>query len=484
MEHRKQLRKYIQRAKKSLTVERSIPIAQYGLFLALLSSASLFLVSRLFVWPYYRQTALATFIVVILATVLFMWWKRVKEKAALHTLDDFFSHNELVTALSFEDDQEPLVQSLLTKAVENVEKAFADFKSRKKNVFRPKALIGLFGTAVLLAILYMFPAATQIEAIEVEKEKAVIEDVKKEVAKLEKTAETKEVKEQLKELQNTLKEAETAEEALREVVKKQKELALKEQQLKDKQTASKDGASDEKGLSKEEVEQLKELAKMQQELTQNANATQTAMSKLGKPASNTLQNAIASANSANNNQQNNTNSNPNQQSSANSQPSNQQGQTGQQGQSNSQNGSQQASGKGQGQGSNQSNQQGQGKGQGQGNGQGNGQGQGQGNGNGLSQGTAQGGKGAGTGQGGRDLLTTPKRMGGSSQTSVDGGALGDGSHVSEQQGNGPITKGSIRPYEEVIGSYKDSYLESSERLQLPKDLQNVVQSYFTSIESQ
>ncbi|MGE7916092.1 hypothetical protein [Lysinibacillus xylanilyticus] len=477
MGRRKQLRKYIQRAKTSLTIERSIPIAQYGLFLALLSSASLVLVSRLFVWPYYRQTALVAFIAVILATVLFMWWKRVKEKEALHTLDDYFSHNELVTALSFEDDKDPLVQSLLNKAIQSVEYAFANFKARKKNLLQPKALAGLFVTAVVLAILYMFPAATQIEAIEVEKEKAVIEDVKKEVAKLEKKAETKEVKEQLKELQNTLKEAETAEEALREVVKKQKELALKEQQLKDKQTASKDGASEETGLSKEEAEQLKELAQMQQELTQNANATQTAMSKLGKPASNTLQNAIASANGAQNNQQNNTNSNQN--SSGNSSQSNQQAQTGQQGQNNSQNGSQQqASGKGQGQGSNKSNQQGQGNGQGQG------QGQGQGNGKGLSPSTGSGGKGVGAGQGNRDLLTTPNRIGGSSQTSVDGGALGDGSNISEQQGNGPITKGSIRPYEEVIGSYKDSYLESSERLQLPKDLQNVVQSYFTSIESQ
>ncbi|XRD25765.1 hypothetical protein AABM34_04205 [Lysinibacillus fusiformis] len=50
MERRKQLRKYIQRAKSSLTFEKSIPIAQYGLFLALLSSASLVLISRLFVW--------------------------------------------------------------------------------------------------------------------------------------------------------------------------------------------------------------------------------------------------------------------------------------------------------------------------------------------------------------------------------------------------------------------------------------------------
>lgn len=186
MERRKQLRKYIQRAKSSLTLERSIPIAQYGLFLALLSSASLVLISRLFVWPYYRQIALGAFITVMAATTVYIWWKRVNEREALHTLDHYFSHNELVTALSFKDDQDPLVQSLLSKAIQNVEKAFADFKARKKHLFRPKAFIGLFVTTVVLAILYMFPAATQIEAIEVEKEQAVIEDMKKEVAELEK----------------------------------------------------------------------------------------------------------------------------------------------------------------------------------------------------------------------------------------------------------------------------------------------------------
>ena len=187
--------------------------------MALLSSASLVLISRLFVWPYYRQIALGVFITVIVATIAYIWWKRVKEQEALHKLDHYFSHNELVTALSFKDDQDPLVQSLLSKAMQNAEKAFADFKTRKKKLFRPKAFIGLFITTVGLAILYMFPAATQIEAIEVEKEQAVIEEMKKEVAELEKKAETKEVKEQLQELQNTLKEAETAEEALREVVK-------------------------------------------------------------------------------------------------------------------------------------------------------------------------------------------------------------------------------------------------------------------------
>lgn len=458
MERRKQLRKYIQRAKTSLSLEKITLNAQYGLFFALLASASLVLVSRLFVWPYYRQIAIAVFVIGILTTIAVMWWKRATEREAMHALDSYFTHNELVTALSFKDDEDPLVQSLLGKAVKKAEEAFMQFKARKKNLLRPTALIGLFATTVVLAVLYMFPAATQIEAIDVEKEKAVVEDIKKEVAKLEKKAETKEVKEQLKELQNTLKETDSAEEALREVVKKQKELTLKEQQLKEKQTASENGASEGEGLSKEEIEQLKELAQMQQELTQNANAMQTAMSKLGKPASNALQNAIASANNSNNNTPNNANNNQN--TSNNAQTNNQSGQSGQQGQNNQQNSSQA-----------QGNQQGQGQGQGSGSGSGLGSGQGQ-------------GSGAGKGQGGRDLLTTPKRLGGSSETSVDGGPLADGSNVSEQQGNGPITKGSIRPYEEVVDAYKNSYLESSERLQLPKDLQNVVQSYFTSIEAQ
>lgn len=47
-----------------------------------------------------------------------------------------------------------------------------------------------------------------------------------------------------------------------------------------------------------------------------------------------------------------------------------------------------------------------------------------------------------------------------------------------------MTKGSVRPYEDVIGEYEEKYLQSTERLQLPKDLQNVVESYFSSIQSE
>ncbi|UZN00243.1 hypothetical protein OL548_10915 [Lysinibacillus sp. MHQ-1] len=121
-------------------MKKSIPIAQYGLFLALLSSASLVLISRLFVWPYYRQIALAIFVTLIIATIVYIWWRRVKEKEALHTLDHYFSHNELVTALSLKDDQDPLVQALLLKAIQNVEQAFISFKARKKKFVSTKGV--------------------------------------------------------------------------------------------------------------------------------------------------------------------------------------------------------------------------------------------------------------------------------------------------------------------------------------------------------
>ena len=74
-------------------------------------------------------------------------------------------------------------------------------------------------------------------------------------------------------------------------------------------------------------------------------------------------------------------------------------------------------------------------------------------------------------------------MGGSSEPTIDAGPLGEGEYAAEEKGPVPVTKGTIKPYEEVIGEYEESYMESSERLNLPKDLQEVVESYFTSIQS-
>lgn len=479
MDQRKRLRHFVRRAKKSLNFEYMLPKLQFGILLGLSMSTAILIVSRLFVFPHYDEVTITAGVGVLILVIFYIWWKRVREKDALHRLDTFYPHNELVTALSFDHETNPLVESLLQKAQKESPAAFERFKKRQKVLWKTKALIGIILMVIALGVLSIFPSATQQEAQVVEKEQDVIENLEKEVAKLEKKAKTEEAKKQLQELSNKLKDMETSEEALREVVKKQKELKLQEQQLKEKENALDQGESQgSDGLTEEEQAQLKELMELQNELASTANSTQSALSKLGKPISFDLQNAIASElasqtkgdasnnGSSSNNQSSNQNSSQQQ---GNGQKSNQQGQNGQ------------------GQGNNSS---GQGKGQGQGNGQG-GQGSGQGNGAGQGNGGAgkgaggksPGGSGAGLGQGSRDLLSIPERFGEENETTTDGGPLSEGEPIGEQKGSVPVTKGTIRPYEEVIGQYKESYLESSERIQLPKDLQDIVQSYFSSIES-
>lgn len=454
-----------------------LPKLQFGILLGLSMSTVILIVSRLFVFPHYDEVAIVIGIAVLVGALFFIWWNHIREKDALHRLDDFYPHNELVTALSFNDEKNPLVNSLLEKAQKESPAAFERFKKRKKVLWKARVLIGILLMAIVIGILSIFPSATQQEAHVIEKEQNVIDKLEEEVAKLEKKTKTDNVKKQLQDLTNKLKDMETSEEALREVVKKQKELKLQEQKLREKETSVEQGeGKTADGLTAEEQEQLKELMELQNELASTANNTQSALSKLGKPISFDLQNAIASElgseskNAANNNgssNSNNQNSNQN---------SNQNGnQSSSQNQGNGQNSNQQ------GKGNNGSS--GQGNGQGNGSGQGNGQGNGQGSGSGQGNGQGRGGNGAGLGQGSRDLLSIPERIGGSNETTVDGGPLNEGEPVGEQKGSVPVTKGTIRPYEEVIGQYKESYLESSERIQLPKDLQDIVQSYFSSIES-
>ena len=474
MDRRHALKQFIRRAKRSLNMENSLPKLQYGVLLAFCLSTAILLFSRLFVFPYYWNFAIYVCMGTLIAVVLFTWWKRIRDKEAMHRLDSFYPHNELVTALSLGEESNPLVGSILQKAQKESSAAFERFKKREKVLWKPKVLMGIVVVLIIMGALSIFPSATQKQAIVIEKEQEVINDLEKEVAKLQKKSQTKETKKQLQELQNKLNELETSEEALREVVKKQKELKLQEQKLKEKQELAKqDSGEGLDGLTAQEQKQLKELMELQKELANTANSTQTALSKLGKPISFDLQNAIASELGSESPE----NSSENESGDSSSDGDGQQSDTNGDNSGNSQDNNQ-----GNKNGSGQNGQQGQGQGNGAGNGNGAGQGTGTGNGGGTGQG--QGTGGAGLGQGGRDLLSIPNRVGGKGETSVDGGPLGGGTAVGEQKGSVPVTKGTIRSYEEVIGDYKDSYLNSSERMQLPKDLQDIVQSYFSSIESE
>lgn len=474
MDRQKQLIQYVKRAKRNLNLEKLLPTLQYGIFLSLLFSLAILIVSRFFVFPYYDDIALIVAGITFALTIIYFLWTHIRMKDALSILDSFYPFNELVTAFSLKDKENPLVDSILEKAVKESEGAFERFKKRPKKYWQTKVLFGILISSILMAVLFLFPSETQEEAQVVEKEKEIIRELEKEVENLEKKIASKDVQKELQELREKLKEVETSEEALREMIKKQKELKLREQKLMEKELA--EGPD---GLTEAELEMLKELGEVQGSLVKQASSTQSALSKLGKPVSFQLQNAIAkemstqSENSQTENQSSSQNNGQNQNQNQNGQSNSSQGNNsnaqGNQGQSN--NSSNQSGG-------NQGQSQGQGStGSGSGQGQGApGSGQGQGSGGGL-------GSGAGLGSGDRNLLSVPNRIGGSSETTVDSGPLGEGNPAEEQKGPVPVTKGTVRPYEEVIGEYQESYMDSTERMQLPKDLQEVVESYFTSIQS-
>lgn len=464
MDRRKNLHHYIKKAQRSLLLEKIVPIIQYSIFFIVAVCSLILIVSRLFVFPYYRDVAFYSSITIILFTIIFIWIKRVRTKEALMKLDEYYPNNELVTSLSFKDNENPLVKSLLQKAEVASQQSFQKFKQRKKKLWRPPILISIVLTSIFLGLLLSFPSETQREAVAIEKEKEMIKELKKEIAKMEKKVNNNETKKQLQELKNKLNEVDTVEKAMREMVKKQMELKLQEQKLQKKNVENK-GNGSEGQLTKEQQEMLTELGELQNALNKNLQHTKSQLSKFGKFISTDLQNEIASL--QNNNMNPNQNSQNNNQNNQNSQHnSNNQGN---QNNVNNQNNSNQGN-------QNQNNANHNNTNQNNGSGSSNAFSK-----NAAEGGSGAGGSGAGIGQGSRELVSIPKRIGKIDDISVDSGPLGAG-NSKQQKGTVNATKNTVRSYEEVIGQYKNSYFESSERMQLPKDLQLIVQSYFSSIE--
>lgn len=463
MDDKKRLWKAVSSARRSLLFEKFIVGAQKGLLYAVLSATIIYIISRLFVLPYYSRVAIGLAILAFLWQMMRVITNRLSKKEALLTLDSYFTHNELLTALTAKEDN-TLVQSLIKKAFMQKDRALIAFKKRPKKMYQPKMLASTFGLLMLLLLLVTLPAATQQEAKVVEADRDITKEIEKAVDEQLKKELSEQAKKELAELKKALQEAETSEQALKELVKKQKELMKQEQQLAEQQQTSE--------LAQGDLQQLNELAALNKELAATAGEAQSELSKLGKPVDLNLQKTIANMNS----------------SSTSNQSSTQQGTT-TSNNSAQNNGNGQNSGTGQGSSGSQSSNNGQGQGQ-QSNGSGSGQGQGQqgsgsgtGSGSGSGSGGGNGGLQGGKGSGGRDLLAVPNRIGGSSDTTIDSGNIGEGDTI-EEKGFVPAIKGDIRPYEEVVGTYKDSYMQSTERLQLPSDLQQMVQNYFTSIETE
>ena len=277
----KKLIRYVTRAKNSLAVEHYIRMLQAALFYGFSATAIILLVSRLFVLPYFLRTSILVGSSVFIGTFLYAFWKRqicIRGNAGRKRQ---FPVILLVSALAFLQEKSILAKGLIDKAEKNSENAFQLFKKRDKKYFQPKWITGFVLALAVVLFLYAFPAATQLEAKDLEKEKEIVKELKKEVSKLEKKELSKPVKKELNDLKGKLKVADTAEKALREVVKKQKELALKEQKLEQKKEVAEGLGATESSLTAEEQKELASLEDISNSLAKSASNSQTTLSKIG-----------------------------------------------------------------------------------------------------------------------------------------------------------------------------------------------------------
>ena len=467
MDGQRRLWKAVASARRALTYEQLYIAIQKGLLYAVLSITLVYTISRFFVLPYYSEIAFITGGIGFVTPLLLALMTRPKQRDALLCLDQFYPHNELVTVLTTKE-QHPLLATLRTQAESQIDQVLGAFRKRPKQVLQKKVLAYALGTGVLFLLLLVFPAATQQEAKNIEADRAITKAIKKEAKQQLEKPVPEQAKKQLAELQKALEEAKTSEAALKELVKAQKELAKLSQDLLAE-------TPEQQTTAKGELTALQEVNKT---LAESASNAQSQMSALGKPIDLSTQKVIASMNQqtsgATNQQSSNASANASttagQTGNATSSQSN--GTASSSTSSNANQNSQSQSGQGQ-----------SGQGQGQGKGQSQGQG-GQGSGQGTGSGQGSGGKGGlfgGSGSGGRDLIAVPQRIGEANEHTIDSGVQNEGEGIKEK-GTVPATKGEVRPYADVLGTYEESYRQSTERLQLPNDLQQMVQQYFTEIE--
>ncbi|MGG0656817.1 hypothetical protein [Rummeliibacillus pycnus] len=478
MSNRSQITKAVHKARNSMLFEYFLKNSQRMIAYALLLIFVIMFVSRFFVLPSYKEIAIGIAAITLFIAAIYLWWNRPSKKQSLNALDEYFPDNLLRTIYSIEELESPLAQQLVVRTEKKASNALANYQKREKNLWHLKTIISCIVMILGIALLSLFPSTAQQTANILKEEQRMTAEVKKEVKDLKKKVQTKETKKAIEELQKELKKAKTTEDALRSIVKKQKELELLKQKLEDKKAANG------KGLSKEEQKQLRDLQQTTASLSKNVQQTQKALSNSGTPISPNLQLAL---NSSQSNQSTTQKNNSSAQASSNNNATNSQNTAQNNSSSTSQGNNQTQSnsqGQNQGQGNGNGNKSGSGSGSGTGSGSGNGTGSGSGNGTGSGSGSGGGsGLGAGIGTGNRSLVAIPKRVGDRSKTTADGGKLNDGNPISIQESNnGKITKGSIRSYKEVTNFYKDSYMQTTERLQLPSELHQIVQKYFSSVE--
>lgn len=491
MEHTQQFLQLLRQIRKKLWINQLWYYIQLLLVYAGVFVLCIVSIAALVVIPYWDRILWVGCHSILIGVAILFYRRRATLKDSALTYDTFVDDNRVTAAYSSLYSGHALSSLVVHDALKKMKRAHPEVLKYRKKRIKPSFLLSS-GILMLLSLLIFtqWDASFQ-EANRIEKEKEIIAESTKRIAEQAKKKENASIKEKLLKKNEELEKVKGATKRYDEIIKKVKELELQKnsiekqngklqqvkKELADINVENVNKALQEKNsdklkqslnqLTKEqreklltalksqgiasleellelmkepnsEAEQVEQLAKLQDELQNEADLLKDAIGQSDATGSDSMaQNSgKAPSNQVNSNSQ--TNKAPS--SSANG----------------NQPGTSASSPPGQG-----------------------GRGNGAGSGKGSSPGA---GNGAGSGQGTREMLSVPEKIDGQNHIERDTGKLGEGERGERFESNGPVQKGTLRPYEEVYHDYYSSYRKSSDRFTIPKDLENIVQSYFSEID--
>jgi len=491
MEHTQQFLQLLRQIRKKLWVNQLWYYSQLLLVYAGVFALCIVLTAALVVIPYWERILWVGCASVFIGVALLFYRRRTTLKDSALIYDRFVDDNRVTAAYSSLHSGHALSSLVVHDALKKMKRVHPEVLKYGKKRIKPSFLLSSGILIFLSSLIFTQWDDSFQEANRIEKEKEIIADSNKRIAEQAKKKENASIKEKLLKKNEELEKVKEATKRYDEIIKKVKELefqkksiekqneklqevkkkianinvenvkkALQEKNSDKLQRAFNEMTKEQKdqllmalksqniasleelsGLMKEPnsvEEQLDQLAKLQDELQNEADLLKNAIRQSDTTGSDSLaqDSGKAPSNQANSKSQ------------ANTDPSS------------SANGNQS--------GNSASNSPGQG-----------GNGTGAGTGNGSSPGA---GNGAGKGQGSREMLSVPEKIEGQNHIERDTGKLGEGERGERFESNGPVQKGTLRPYEEVYQDYYSSYRKSSDRSTIPKDLENIVQSYFSEID--
>ncbi|WP_034756085.1 hypothetical protein [Rossellomorea vietnamensis] len=445
--------------------------------------------------PYWDKMLWIGILFIVVSGVVISFPRRVTLKESALFYDRFVEDDRVTAAYSSLRNGHVLSPLIIRDALVKMRETPPDMNMYRRRIIQPRLMISTILLVFLSLLIFTQRDATFQEAKRLEKEKEIIAQSNSRITKQANKKENASIKERLLKENEQLKEKKAATERYEEINKKVKELSLQKKTMEKQKAKLQEVKKELNGLDfpdiKEAIQET-DSDKLQQKVNQLSEEQKRqlleVMEKQGIASLEELANVLKESEGSN---QLNEIANlqeemqreadllgkaigksrtTDQGQATQKTPSKQKGEAASSTQSNSRseaNKQNASSTKGSGATSS-SGQNGQGAGTGSGTGKGS---SGKGN-----------GTGAGFGQGDREWLSVPEKTGGESRIELDAGKLGDGKKGDQFQANGPVQKGSLRPYEEVYQQYYSSYRSGTDRATIPKDLEHIIESYFSEID--